>query len=478
MTKATITSCPATTQTDLDSEQLAELAAHSATLETRINALLESNSQLSELVTDLTAKLADSERSLQNTQTPIEHTVPLQSTGELAELREKLEATQQLNLKLKAKVKQLLAQSKATADVPSTTNVEHEASGSTREVVNQRLVEENAHLVTQLAGLASERNDLLTQLESLNRECAELKQNNSGLIGEKDFLAMELAELRQMQFEAEMSLTSVREDSARALRQACEQLDTVNSNLEAVTVAKNRLEERLAELEGQLTLVGQSEVAKPSSVEFECQVESEPASRDEDLQLIQSLRDSYKVLADELDQFKSTTSSSVLQLEEVKSELEKQVVDLGAQLSVFLTPKSCDDFGCQVESERSEDQLLIQSLRDANNVLANEIEQLKATAASTVHGDALDENLSVVQSLRDANTLLNLELDQYRKFKMESEAYISNLLSDYNKLSVLVNQERVDVECQTDEDENEEKKQQQLVQELTQYRQFKVRFYF
>jgi hypothetical protein len=494
----------------MDTTQLDELAHRVDSLETlkleyetRIAALLEANTQLNSLVDELNVELnrqqfkqADYEEKISH-QVVVEQQIPLQSTpsdvtAEVSELKEKLESTQQLNLKLKAKVKQLMAQTKASASANSDSTSVHELSTGNQELeilTAQKLDAENRvlHCEQENSNLVDSINKNKHQIESLQEENATLKAEvdelrqfkleNEGWTSEPQSnpndlmiiqslreanttLGIELDQLRQLQFESESNLVTVRQekhDLTEELISLKQQMSNNMTDLQQMDSLRAEIEKLAEEISSLRNLNAENE-------------NNSIALNHEKARLVDELN--------ALIELKVARDADAIEIEALRKQnayLQTEIDSLNQRTHV--KPETLD-FECQIDSlETSEsDQLLIQSLRDANLVLSKELDELRhatkhATESSSIENES---NIQLIQSLRDANTMLNLELDQYRKFKVDSEAYIANLLNEYGKLDALVREKAGktfnEIECQTtakvEEEDSDDGNGSELVQSL------------
>ena len=194
-------------------------------------------------------------------------------------------------------------------------------------------------------------------------------------------------------------------------------------------------------------------------------------SKESDLQLIQSLKEAIFVLNKELDESKQIK----LQDENLLSSLQEE----NEKLACIISKKpTVADFEIQFDSMHSNeaDLLIIQSLKDANLVISQELSETIARKQALVDNSvqvdmsASNENdLLLIQSLRDANNLLNQELNQLKQLKLDSDNNIATLnyyLGDSQAKFAQLNETYNELNKRLEESENVARSKQAAVEDL------------
>lgn len=394
------------TQTLLDFDELIEKASSLESMrahyEQRIESLTESNTQLSQLVEELrlkTSQESSKQRIESNTDDNVNSYTILEgqdSEETIRDLKEKLESAQQMNLKLKAKLKQM---------IKSKNEASESTSSSTPVVQSEQSTQTDPDLV-------------------------QIQQP-------AEFDSVELDQLRQFRMESEPYIKSMQEVNY-----------TLNMELESYKQFKAETDAYIANvLSENARLVSEvSQVAeKKPSVDFELQVDDEEK---------QDLIEANAILKEQLESERSDCRSLSAELEELKQQLlstkdSGQMLDSSTQTDLETHNEAdlveIDSLNQELESYkqfRAEMEAYNSSLARQNEELSETINQLNSYKDRLIDGSCQTEEQVRSESDMVLIDTLNQELDGYKQYRIDMEAYTASLLSQIS----LMNEKLVEID--------------------------------
>ncbi len=424
--------------------------------ESKLNSLTEANIKLTQLIDELNSKLDSNSKEILEVkqQQQVENVVNLQSSNldyfekdsEIKDLKEKLESSQQLNLKLKAKVKQLLSKTKAET---SSQSASHDESNNLEAHLLQKLREENLKLSKELVNLKREHE---INLDNLKNEYLELnlklssdsEQKIKALRNELEYIKLEKAD-----FEADLTFMQEENDKLTKSNNLLKEYEVKLQEFDVVQTELLQLRTYAGEnSQMQETLIDQLNQEKKNLTSLHAEndrlvnliKESEDKSRE-----LETVKAELDELRTRLTKTYQTQSNDLDQLKQEKTDLEADLTYLQEEnykLSTSLNTlhqnqlKQQEDYEASIAFMRGLNEQLVSEKNGLETRLAELQDQLLSESALIQELEHLKDTKIILESNFE---MLQSQMDQLRSEKLEFDSKLVKLTQEKAALEYEVN---------------------------------------